>query len=561
MTVEAAQRPHPVQWTGIALALVAFALLLARSSFLIDDAFISLRYARNWASGAGLVFNPGEADPVEGYSNFLWVALLAALARCSIALETAALVLAALSSLGTLLVLERTLRRDLGLSPATVALATLALACLPPFVVWTSGGLETATFTLLLFWTFARLVRAGPDSARARLATGALGLALALIRVEGFLWVLGLASAALLARAVRGAAGAAGAAGDGRDGLAGRVAVFAGVALGGLGVFVAWRLWHYGDWIANTVHAKAGLSAETLARGARTSASWALLFLWPALAAALAPLAGRARASAVAAGAVVLGAVLYDSAVGGDWMPMFRFLAPASPFAALCLGALLERLPRAPRAVVGLAAIGAALLPLWNRSLAPRPLLEALAFRSFRGRFETEWERLETTRARSAEYASLGRALAQVARPGETMTGGPIGAIGYYSDLYLFDRNGLVDRDVARRAAREVGAAAGHDKRVPRSWFLDRGPAILEVALVKARVAAPPPFGPRFKDAARQLGQRVFAEPGDGGLAQASVVSAHALEAAPGLEAGWTLLVLRPADPASARDFWQRIGE
>ncbi len=43
----------------------------------IDDAYISFQYAKNWASGNGVVFNPGER--VEGYTNFLWVALLAPL--------------------------------------------------------------------------------------------------------------------------------------------------------------------------------------------------------------------------------------------------------------------------------------------------------------------------------------------------------------------------------------------------------------------------------------------------------------------------------------------------
>jgi len=38
---------------------------------LIDDAYISLRYARNFADGKGMVYNPGEQ--VEGYTNFLWV--------------------------------------------------------------------------------------------------------------------------------------------------------------------------------------------------------------------------------------------------------------------------------------------------------------------------------------------------------------------------------------------------------------------------------------------------------------------------------------------------------
>jgi hypothetical protein len=39
-----------------------------------DDAFISLRYAKHFAEGHGLVYNPGER--VEGYTNFLWTVWL-----------------------------------------------------------------------------------------------------------------------------------------------------------------------------------------------------------------------------------------------------------------------------------------------------------------------------------------------------------------------------------------------------------------------------------------------------------------------------------------------------
>ncbi len=57
------------------VALVPFAWLVARFHHLIDDAFISFRYAHNWAEGIGLRYNY-EGDPVEGFSNFLWVVLL-----------------------------------------------------------------------------------------------------------------------------------------------------------------------------------------------------------------------------------------------------------------------------------------------------------------------------------------------------------------------------------------------------------------------------------------------------------------------------------------------------
>ena len=61
-------------WTLLAAlcaGAVAWALHLG---WLADDAFISFRYSRNWANGEGLVYNAGER--VEGYTNFLWVAVL-----------------------------------------------------------------------------------------------------------------------------------------------------------------------------------------------------------------------------------------------------------------------------------------------------------------------------------------------------------------------------------------------------------------------------------------------------------------------------------------------------
>lgn len=61
-----------------AFALFVFIIFCAHQYFyhetIIDEAFISFRYARNWAEGHGPVFNQGER--VEGYTNFLTVALL-----------------------------------------------------------------------------------------------------------------------------------------------------------------------------------------------------------------------------------------------------------------------------------------------------------------------------------------------------------------------------------------------------------------------------------------------------------------------------------------------------
>ncbi|MBA2652746.1 MAG: protein LphB [Tatlockia sp.] len=72
------------KWVLVSLAICFFYLfilqLIAVWPFTIDDMYISLRYAKNWAKGYGLVWNIGE-EPVEGYSNFSFVVLAASTIR------------------------------------------------------------------------------------------------------------------------------------------------------------------------------------------------------------------------------------------------------------------------------------------------------------------------------------------------------------------------------------------------------------------------------------------------------------------------------------------------
>ena len=67
---------HPL--VNLLLVLVLFYLFVLQVQavwpFTIDDMYISLRYAKHWVAGQGLVWNIGEL-PVEGYSNFSFVVL------------------------------------------------------------------------------------------------------------------------------------------------------------------------------------------------------------------------------------------------------------------------------------------------------------------------------------------------------------------------------------------------------------------------------------------------------------------------------------------------------
>jgi membrane-associated phospholipid phosphatase len=64
------------QWPTFILLSLAFIPYLAQwfaYDFLNDDAFISFRYSYNWAQFGEIVYNLG--DRVEGFTNFLWVAI------------------------------------------------------------------------------------------------------------------------------------------------------------------------------------------------------------------------------------------------------------------------------------------------------------------------------------------------------------------------------------------------------------------------------------------------------------------------------------------------------
>ena len=66
----------------IIIFLVLIALLWAHASFYLpfisDDALISMRYSQRLIEGRGLTWTDGS-QPVEGYSNLLWVLLTALL--------------------------------------------------------------------------------------------------------------------------------------------------------------------------------------------------------------------------------------------------------------------------------------------------------------------------------------------------------------------------------------------------------------------------------------------------------------------------------------------------
>jgi hypothetical protein len=210
-------------------------------------------------------------------------------------------------------------------------------------------------------------------------------------------------------------------------------------------------------------------------------------------------------------------------------------------------------------------ALGIALsaLPLFDVQVIPRGVREALYFRAFeRMGYETEWGRWRTGVANGVAYEKLGRGLAQIATKEDSITTGAIGALGYFSSMRIHDRNGLVDREVAARALDVAGLrSAGHDKRVPRAYFLPRKPTIFHAMFLEPPVG--PPGSASRAQALDELHERLTFSESDG-EDEAELVGRTApefveLREAPGIAPGSFLLLLRPTDDAErSKRFWSR---
>ena len=506
---------------ALAAALAAYAALAARFAFVCDDAYISFRYARHLAQGLGLRFNAGEAPPVEGYSNLLWTLAIAAAERAGIAPELASNALSA--SAGALLVAlaTRLAQRRLALGRAATAATALFLATLPPVALWATGGLETMAFALAVFLAFERL-ELDPGRPRA-LQAGLAAAAAALLRVDGAAWA-ALAIGAAAADRARLADRAW------RRALLVSLAPLAAAVLAQL----AFRVGYHGDWLPNTARVKGGLSALRLERGARYLGVLLLSAPSLALAAALAPLGwrGPSRPLAARAAAPVAAAAAYAVFVGGDFMPFGRFLVVAAPFLALAFAASLAALARRPAvaATVAALAVASSALACFDLAVAPRAWREALHFRWNDPAYRSEVEQWRAMRGRAREWSDVGRALARLERPGESIVLAAIGAIGYRCELVVHDRFGLVDREVARRAAPHARASPGHDRGVGIEFFLARRPTYLGAWIAPASARPEDGLPPGWQRSP---------------LAAVSVVESHALDPELGLAPGQVLRVLR----------------
>lgn len=165
--------------------ILCILLFIPYSLFLVnhrpDDVYIYYRYAHNFASGFGVVFNPGER--VEGVTSLLWMFFLAAFDRFGFELERWAPLLSLFCACVLLIRLPLISSKLQGSEKIQLSdvIPTLLLATSPSFAYWSYSGMETVPFALVLLLAIEFFLK---DSKGAIYLSIALTVAAVLLRPE-----------------------------------------------------------------------------------------------------------------------------------------------------------------------------------------------------------------------------------------------------------------------------------------------------------------------------------------------------------------------------------------
>jgi hypothetical protein len=452
----------------LAAGVALFVDNVERYFFLGDDAFISFRYAAHLVQAEGLVWNPGER--VEGYTNFLWVLLMAGGMALGLAPEGLSNALGIASGTALLVGLLWFSARLSSWRDPFIFVAPLALASSRTFTAWCTGGLETMFFALLVFVANALFLWERERQVALPLASSLVFGIAGLTRPEGSLFA-GIAGLFFVVEIALGR----------RSLRQGIVWVLPCAVL--VGSHLLWRHAYYGFWLPNSFYAK--VPAPWWDQGLRYLGHFAEDYRVAWLAPLLLPslLLRRDAVPAFFAGLLAV-YLVYVTSVGGDRFE-FRFLVPVLPYFYWLLGDSLSQLWRlaqrrlassglrlAAGIVCGVAAL--ALLAV-TRTGSLRP--EAIRYRDGINPVQAV---AQYGRWREQEGRFL-RGLIDAGRlpPDLVLAVTGAGAVPYYTGWPTVDRHGLNDVKIAHQPLEQRGVIA-HERDASWDYLAERRVAIID---------------------------------------------------------------------------------
>ncbi len=463
--------------TTRAVLLVTIALLLVTHALwfysaigwdAVDDAYISYVYARNAILGHGLTFNPSER--VEGFSNFLWTAMMVPIVGLNLDVGRLSSALGVAFGMGVLVLVIR-FPRWLGVPAIVGWMAALFLAADGSFALWSVSGLETPLFAFLITlgaFFYIQENFQNPFSSRKRVlkipTSGIIFALAAMTRPEA-------AAVFALTVAHQGAWRIL----DQRKILTRQdfLRVISFISLFVPYWLLRWR--YYNSLLPNSFYAKVSIGGPIaqIMRGWEhvqqfVGVHWGWLILLPAVIAlgiVVARYVGgkremreikRAFFGFTHFAALILFYGAYIVYVGGDWS-VGRFFVPMLSFVYLMIAAgivfVLQSAIRDPRsarygsAIVGILLAGG----LWLSS-------------SYNGEYKIFIGGFDAARATEARITA-GRWLKQNVPAGTWIAVDAAGQVPYFSELPTIDMFGINDLHIGRMPVASLGSGTpGHEK-------------------------------------------------------------------------------------------------
>ena len=416
-------------WQWLIPGVVAILLALHYGVCTQDDAFISFRYAENWADGLGWVFNADEY--VEGFSNPLWTGMFGVIfwmngdpVQWSLLMGYLSILFLIFSTHHLLITLQ-TPSKWLWVGTALIALD-------PSMILEAVQGLESVFYAGLVPLMISVGIRERTNK-RTHTLSLLLALMLCLTRPEAPLFV-GLLYIGLWTGDF-----------DWKRSLIPLVLVGVFLVLLTIG-----RLLYFGDPLPNTFYAKVGGWAGT--RG--LTYCWLHLkhhpVLWLGL---LASLRLYKQTSARLILWILIPYLFYIISIGGDFKPTSRFLLPAGGLlVALTIQAVQDYSVRWTRPIM----ISIICLGLFGRvTLLPKT---------------NAWA--EIRRNNLVARKVVGDWLARYTPPNTVLAMHSIGVVPFYAQRHTIDMWGLTDRTIAKTPTSSFGTGmAGHEKTNPTYVF------------------------------------------------------------------------------------------
>lgn len=448
------------------MALCLYCLVLARTAWMADDAYISLRVVDNFVHGYGLRWNVGER--VQAYTSPLWVLFLSAGYFVTREAYFTTLLLSFVVSLGAVLLVS--LRAAASKTGAILALGTLITS--RAFVDYSTSGLENPLTHLLVAYFAYRLLKAKEYDARLLLHLSLVTSAAMLNRMDTVL----LLAPALLIVAWR---------------LSWRAALQP-MLLGSIPIvlWTAFSIVYYGFPVPNTAYAKLGGGVpfgERIAQGLTylldsliVDPVTLLVIGW---AACLAFRARSIRSIALAAGMILY--LAYAVRIGGDFMSGRFFSAPLllaailvsrspafrhGPAAAVALALVLAVgwAGRTPNLLSGVEAAGYDKLEIPETGIADE---RRYYYQRTGLLFFQRWEEVPLVASPKRQ-----RKWRDPTTDTRVYTAGAIGFAGYFAgpDTHIVDPLGLSDPLLARLPAEyDPGWRIGHLKRAVPAGYVE----------------------------------------------------------------------------------------